>query len=121
MIMDDSNNIDRPRVLRAKDILPPYDKIVNTSNQNSELRVQSPEDNIPKFDLAQQILAEQRKIAGTKRKRSSGQSKIVEKQSQPVSDVLESRHKQSLSEEIIAQIIARDIQTLLAGVTDMST
>jgi hypothetical protein len=118
--MENSDNNEKPRVLRAKDILPPYDKIIDPDPTDSDHLVDdSPADKadevIPKFDLAQQILAEQRKIAATKRKRSSNTTPILEKEEKSFSPL--SQGKKSLSEEILAQIIARDIKNFCTGVS----
>ena len=54
-----------PHILRAKDIIPPYNQnplnLDNVDNTSSDF-------DIPKFDLAEQILAQQRKLSAEKRK-----------------------------------------------------
>jgi hypothetical protein len=73
---------------------------------------------IPTFDLGQQILAEQRKVAAIKRKgpgmRGTAPAKIP--QEQPASDT-DGRPGAELSEQdqIIAEIVARDIGRLCRG------
>ena len=71
---------------------------------------------IPKFDLAEQILAEQRKLS-TVRRRGPGKrvkvpaSKKVELSIRPIEQSL----IDSEQEKIIAEIVAKDIENLLKG------
>ncbi len=158
--MNDSSNNGKSRVLRAKDILPPYDKVIDQGQGGSERRIQQNEE-IPKFDLAEQILAEQRKVTATKRKRPANTTETAEKLSQntiyqsdrkkplagiesevekPVISAGQTRclnqgdhfetvtrrqqkacsapyvfnplYRQSMQEQIITEIVARDIQRL---------
>jgi len=73
---------------------------------------------IPTFDLGQQILAEQRKVAAVKRRgpgmRGTAPPKIP--QAQPASDA-DGRAGAELSERdrIVAEIVARDIDRLCRG------
>jgi len=72
---------------------------------------------IPKFDLAEQIMAEQRKIAATKRK---GPGRKVEPPKPPRkshSSAAYAAPPPILSEQqrIIAEIVSRDIKKLFAG------
>lgn len=72
---------------------------------------------IPRFDLAEDIMAEQRKITAIRRK-APGQKSEVEihkQQSAPVGFVSEQHEKRLLQEEIIAEIVARDIENLCEG------
>lgn len=68
---------------------------------------------IPQFDLAEEIMAEQRKIATTRRK---GPAKRVEvakpEKSEPIAPVVEMFRPSFEEEEVIAEIVARDIQQL---------
>ena len=74
---------------------------------------------IPTFDLAEQILAEQRKISSIKRKGPSKKIAAPSKQRQVRSIGYTAKAPPLLSEQeqIIANIVARDIETLLAGNT----
>ncbi|MFH1719631.1 MAG: hypothetical protein ABIF19_19950 [Planctomycetota bacterium] len=72
---------------------------------------------IPKFDLAEQIMAEQRKIAATKRK---GPGRKVEAPRQPrkaesIASVVTPPPILSEQQRIIAEIVARDIEKLFTG------
>lgn len=75
---------------------------------------------IPKFDLAEEIMAEQRKITSIKR---LGPAKKVEAQSQePEVELIDSTIKQPTppftgQEQIVAEIVARDIEKLCRGGT----
>lgn len=95
--------------------------------QNSEFQIQRPSSDIPKFDLAEEIMAEQRKISATRRKRAKIPSSRKRKKSgtvgtepytQPISHTI-GQPRPALGgaeqEEIIAQIVARDITKLLQG------
>ena len=74
---------------------------------------------IPKFDLAEQILAEQRKISSIKRKGPGKKTEAPSQQQQIQSIGYTAKPPPLLSEQeqIIADIVARDIETLLAGNT----
>ncbi|MHC4458032.1 MAG: hypothetical protein ACYS0I_13290 [Planctomycetota bacterium] len=73
---------------------------------------------IPKFDLAEEIMAEQRKITAIKRK---GPGKKIEAQGQerhvePAGYAIEPPRSASPEQEkIISEIVARDIEKLLRG------
>ena len=73
---------------------------------------------IPTFDLGQQILAEQRKVAAVKRKGPGmrGAAPVRVPQAQPASDA-DGRPGAELSEQdqIITEIVARDIGRLCRG------
>lgn len=68
---------------------------------------------IPQFDLAEQIMAEQRKVAATRRK---GPAKRVDAAKQekfePIVPAVEMFCVSSDEEKVIAEIVARDIQQL---------
>ena len=72
---------------------------------------------IPKFDLAEQIMSEHRKNASVRRKRPvrTAQSVKREPKVEPV-DVALGLHAVSLGQEqVIADIVARDIERLCRG------
>lgn len=89
----------RPDILRLHNIAPPF------NNQPAQQDIV-----IPKFDLAEEILAEQRKISAVKRKSPS--RKFEEDSCQQDAESLLEQPTQILSEQeqIIADIVARDIQ-----------
>jgi hypothetical protein len=114
----------------------------NPGKPNSEFGIQQPSTDIPKFDLADEIMAEQRKITATRRKSPSAAaswhglparedtaklalSKVEGmavprsasgQQVEPISDAIEQPGDVPFDQEqIIAEIVARDIKRLLQG------
>ena len=69
---------------------------------------------IPKFDLAEQILAEQRKNASVRRKGPANKFKPVQRNpiSKPVDRVIQSQLGLTGQDQVIADIVARDIEML---------
>ena len=71
---------------------------------------------IPKFDLAEQILAQQRKLSSVRRKGPVKRAKSQISQTiKPAGHPIESLVALSEQEQIIAEIVARDIENLLKG------
>lgn len=71
---------------------------------------------IPKFDLAEQILAEQRKLSAVKRKGPRKRAKgPAPKTIKPAARRIEPLVMPFEQEQIIAEIVARDIRSLLDG------
>ncbi|MCX5637657.1 MAG: hypothetical protein NTX52_08200 [Planctomycetota bacterium] len=123
-----------PDTLRARDIIPPYDKQTRHTDggqarQGSDLTekpkianklpardVPNPEQQdsaIPKFDLAEEILAEQRRIIAVRRKAPGRKTEALSKQEEAESDgfpIEQPPQILSEQEQIIAEIVARDIQ-----------
>ncbi|MBN2592479.1 MAG: hypothetical protein JXA81_03150 [Sedimentisphaerales bacterium] len=120
-------------VLRAEDIVPPYntqksvkqalgDKTPSLNAGQSQHNVKNMVDaddkaeikEIPKFDLAGQILAEQRKIISVRRKAPGGKPKLRELQ--PRMESVNGEVKQppavSVTDPVISDIVARDIEKL---------
>jgi len=88
-----------PDILHAGDIMPPYNDKSNQEDNSRETKGSGQNTSssqqkhaIPRFDLAEEILAEQRKIATVKRK---APSPVLSEQKQ-----------------IIAEIVTRDIENL---------
>ncbi len=108
-------------ILRAEDMLPPYTE--KNRQQQKHLAKSNPMDTvqkageIPKFDLADNIMSEQRKTAAIKRKGPGRISKAINHKQ----DIRSTDHNikpQSIlsqQEQIIAEIVARDIQKLCRG------
>jgi hypothetical protein len=73
---------------------------------------------IPSFDLAEQIMAEQRRITAIKRKAPGGKPEVqrLKPEVQPVEHIIK-EPKPALSEQdkVIAEIVARDIERLCRG------
>jgi hypothetical protein len=79
---------------------------------------------IPKFDLAEEILAEQRKISGVKRKAPGKKAESPAGRKEAESNgfsIRQSPHILSEEEQIIAEIVARDIQSLCRRTTSIQT
>jgi hypothetical protein len=74
---------------------------------------------IPTFDLAKQIMAEHRKITAVKRKGPGKKAKHLKKQ-HPVELIARKVVPGSIvsgPQQIIADIVARDIENLCVGIT----
>lgn len=134
----DSDKSEDTGILRAKDIIPPYTNInkkpkqhlkkenslrtehkakhtelppsksKNTASQNAE---------IPKFDLAEHILSEQRKTASVRRKGPGAayKNQNSERRIRSISYNILKQPKLAQQEQIIAEIVSRDIQKLCNG------
>ena len=145
MSMDNSNEQlntnSEPRkadVLRARDIIPvapPYGNITGQEENLQETAQNEPyppavpktpvetdqkTSEIPKFNLAEEIMAEHRKITAIRRKGPSekDEAQKQERESEPAGDTI-GQPKPALSEQkhIIAEIVARDIESLCRGGT----
>ncbi|MBA7482245.1 hypothetical protein ES707_17729 [subsurface metagenome] len=126
--MANSDKQNDTSVFRAEDIVPPYNKKAHSISG----AVQGANE-IPKFDLAEQIMAEQRKITAIKRKapgkpqRLPSQDGAAGKKAkapaqQPQAQSIGYSIKQPLlalseQKQIIAEIVARDIEKLCRGDT----
>ncbi|MBN2180434.1 MAG: hypothetical protein JW715_00865 [Sedimentisphaerales bacterium] len=120
-------------VLRARDLIPPYHKENSQEQKQSEKEqamenvnnraehqkghseeTQSYKEGIPTFDLAKQIMSEQRKVAAVKRKRTNKKNEDVihEHKNQPIDHKVKSIPTLSRQEQIIAEIVKRDIEML---------
>ncbi|MCJ7777407.1 MAG: hypothetical protein MUP16_03745 [Sedimentisphaerales bacterium] len=96
----DSNKQSNDDVLRAGDIMPPYN-LSQAERISAEIERQKHQGHgIPRFDLAEQILAEQRKVSSIKRK-------APDRKVEPPQPV------RSMQEQIIADIVAKDIKRLI--------
>ena len=72
---------------------------------------------VPKFDLAEQIMAEQRKSVSEMRKGPAGRIRDPKQpgRGEPISHAIKS-HGMSLGpEQVIAEIVARDIERLCSS------
>jgi len=101
-------------VLRSEDIIPPFTKKPWAKNQRPQTN-SSPD--IPKFDLADDIMAEQRKTISIKRK-SPTQKFQQPQQSGPIQQPpLDKQVAVPLSEEdrLIRELVAQDIERLCRG------
>jgi hypothetical protein len=117
----------RRKVLRAKDVIPPFDTIGHAppdparrehrADRNGGTGLQSTEETeIPMYDLAENILAEQRRAAG-RRRRAPGQVQEVPGPASSAAGVrmfVSEIGSPDLLElqRLVAEIVARDIDRL---------
>ena len=124
-------------ILRANDIIPPYhsknsyeqkppakentsqdaaDKIKHTESTPTELENTAPhKTEIPKFDLARQIMSEQRKAVSIKRISPDKKDKAENhkyKTPHPMDHIVKPLPMLQYQEQIITEIVQRDIQKL---------
>jgi hypothetical protein len=120
-VSDTDNKKDDTDVIRAQDIVPPYNK--EKSREQSLPTTESADEvlntsEIPKFDLAEQIMAEQRKVTSIRRKAPGKKTKApdVRPRIQSTGGAIK-RPVRTLPEKelIIAEIVARDIEKLYRG------
>jgi hypothetical protein len=124
----DINKQDDTDVVRAQDIVPPYNEekyreqsLKETTPSLSTSCPQHAETSateIPKFDLAEQIMAEQRKVTAIRRKAPGKKTKASDRPPRMQSTgcaVKQSAPTLSEKRLIIAEIVARDIEKLYRG------
>lgn len=128
------NQQNKSRILRAQDIIPGSPKVGSKKAKACQKKTSlSPDEtsagqtdshlqasNIPKFDLAEKIMAEQRKITAIKRKRSHQKAEAQDEPRELKSvgyPARRSRQKMSQQEKIIADIVSRDIEKLCSSRT----
>lgn len=104
-----------PQEIEHKDAESGPEEVQNEDTAVAESAEQEPE--IPQFDLAQDILAEQRKAAAVRRKGPAGQAKAEGKGPQARLDahVVEPPPPEPEADRIITEIVARDIERLGRG------
>lgn len=97
------------KVLRARDIIPGNDTPAGpvTTDEHNQSR-------IPSFDLAQRIMSEQRKATATRRK-GPGRSEPAVPQQPSTSSKRGSMSIGSEHDDVIAEIVKRDIERLCRG------
>lgn len=108
--------------LRAEDIIPAKadSKKTKTGRKKTSSSKGQKESEIPKFDLAEQILAEQRKVTSARRKRPGQTIEPAKKEQgpEPIDYIVEQPTPMALErQQIIADIVARDIERLCRGNT----
>ena len=116
---DNSNNNITPGtpdddILRSENIFPPFAKKPRTNNPRPQ---QNANHDIPKFDLADDIMAEQRKTISVKRK-SPTQKFQQPQQSGPIQQpIIDQQDAVPLTEEdrLIRELVAQDIERLCRG------
>ena len=121
MVSNIDNKQEDTGVLRAENILSPYNK--EKSSEQDLPTTESPDalletTEIPKFDLAEQIMAEQRKVTAIRRKAPGKKTKAPDLQPRIQSTGCAIRQQaRTLPEKelIIAEIVTRDIEKLYRG------
>ncbi len=119
---EDTNPTDLPQIpieeIPANEPIAPLRP--EAGEKKAEISEKAPE--IPSFDLAEEIMAEQRRITAIRRK-APGEKAEVQKlkpEIQPVDHIIkEPKPELSKQEKIIAEIVSRDIERLCQG--DYST
>lgn len=115
----DTSPMPQPQVetQSLKEPAPPP-KPAESVNQNEETETSGQTPEVPSFDLAEEIMAEHRRITAIKRKAPSqkAEAQRLKPEVQPVDHIIE-EPKQALSEQekIIAEIVAKDIERLCKG------
>lgn len=117
-------------ILRARDIIPgepPYKKKTrqepklqktgeDTAGPADAASTQKEKTEIPRFDLAEAIMAEQRKITAIRRKAPGKKNETEEREAEPISHTIEQAIPTlSEQEQIVAEIVARDIEKMCRG------
>jgi len=87
---------------------------VRKANSNKQSNADNKSSEIPKFDLAEQIMAEQRKIAAIRRKGPGKKAETTKQQYkvESITHTVKPPPMLSEQEQIIAEIVARDIEKL---------
>lgn len=101
-------------ILRSEDIILPFAQKPRTNNPQPQKNTNP---DIPKFDLADDIMAEQRKTISIKRK-SPSQKFQQPQQSGPIQQpLIDEQDALPLSEEdrLIRELVAQDIERLCRG------
>ena len=110
-------------ILRARDIIPGTSKRDKGDSAPLPLSAGNKEGEIPTFDLAEDIMAEQRKTAAIRRKApgKKNEDKSQELQAETVGHTIgQPTSAKSEQDRIIAEIVARDIEKLRRGNTSGS-
>ena len=86
---------------------------MSKTNSDKQTRADTKPSKIPKFDLAEEIMAEQRKVSAVRRK-GPGKTEAPsrERQARAIGHPIKPPPLVSEAEQIIAEIVARDIQDL---------
>ena len=111
----------KPESQKTDENTAPLPKPVVSINKKEESETLQEKTEIPRFNLAEEIMAEQRKIAATKRKApcKKTEAERLEPQAEPVGYTTIEPSAPTLPEQdrIIAEIVARDIERLRRGNT----
>ncbi len=98
-------------VLRGRDIIPGVAAAVKGRSAEGRREAE-----VPSFDLAERIMAEQRKASAVKRKRPGRNEQVVgEQKKEPSVAARGSMPIGSGRDEVIAEIVKKDIERLCRG------
>jgi hypothetical protein len=140
------NRIDASEVLRVTDIIPPFNHSASLRRNSDDLSKPSAsrqslgregkstgesrstrvadsvsDMEIPRFDLAESILAEQRRVTARRRRRREprqAQPEVLERENAAPQTAMPVPSPEELRElqQIVAEIVARDIERICPGV-----
>ncbi len=111
-------------ILRAHDIIPtertplkgPNPSPGEKAAKKDTLRATHQQTGVPKFNLAEEIMVEQRRIAAIKRKGPDKKIEVEEPQVQSVRYAIKQPGQVlAKQDQIIAEIVARDIESVCRG------
>jgi hypothetical protein len=114
---NNTNPIPIEEMTPAKDA-PPLPRPTVSVNTKEEAGTSEKRPEIPRFDLAEEIMAEQRRITAIRRKAPGQKTNTqgLKPEVQPVDHIIEEpRPALSEQEKIIAEIVAQDIERLCRG------
>lgn len=106
-----SNSIEKDVILRSKDIIPPFNNPDKASQSTSQDKRQQ---EVPRFDLAEAIMAKHRTITAIKRKspnqqfeplRAFDEFQTKENARHPAIESIEEK-------QVVREIVSRDIESL---------
>ena len=112
--MDEQANREKAdkKVLRAEDIIPSR----GTEQTSGAGTAETAEPAVPQFDLATEIMAQQRKITAARRKRQNGRPQVSLEKPKTKSSAAFAKVRPTeiqARDPIVAEIVARDIQRML--------
>jgi hypothetical protein len=103
---------EKDEALRAEDIIPPFNA-KPAETENKALEAENQRDTIPIFDLAEEIMAEHRKITSIKRKSPTIEPFKNTDSYRKKEDILNGDIAEAAEmDKIITEIVARDIEKL---------
>jgi hypothetical protein len=118
MVMESDANRQQAekKVLRAQDIIPSSNLEQGQANLSQSLAAEMAQTAVPQFNLAAEIMAQQRKITAARRKRPGNGTQPQQERVKTESPRLYARiHPPQMpaKDPVIAEIVARDIQIML--------
>jgi len=109
-------------ILRARDIIPTEPTRLEepnplpTEKADKAVKPAQQQNSVPKFNLAEEIMAEQRRVTAIKRKGPDKKTELDQPQIQPVRYAIEQPGQVSAEQDqIITEIVTRDIESVCRG------